>query len=100
MKRIWSVLIFGLFLSACERVPLDYVEPATKRLDSYTRYSCKYVGGNDYYNAELAYWYSDLSFSKGKVYNQWANIYTGRPSNAGNFYNILRANKEKVRTGH
>ena len=96
MKRIWSVLIFGLFLSACERVPLDYVEPATNRLDSYTRYSCKYVGSSEYYNAETAYWHWDLSFSKGKAYIQWANIYTGRPSNTGIFYNILRADNEKV----
>ena len=96
MKRIWSVLIFGLFLSACERVPLDYVEPATKRLDSYTRYSCKYVGSSEWYNAEVSYWYWDLSFSKGKVYAQWANIYTGRPSNTGNFFNILRADNERV----
>jgi len=96
MKRFVGFLFLGLFLTSCERVPLDYVEPATQRLDNYTRYSCQYTGNNSWRNAETSYWHWDLSFSKGKVYIQYANIYTGRPSTTGTFYNISRADNEKV----
>ena len=96
MKRIWGILVLGIFLNACERVPLDYVEPATKRLDNYTRYSCKYTDNNSWRNAEFLYWYYDVSFSKGNVYIQSASIYTGRSKNTGNFFKIDRPDNQKI----
>ena len=96
MKRIWGVIILGLFLTSCERVPLDYVEPATKLLGGSTRYSCKYTDHNSWRNAEYLYWYYDVSFSKGNVYIQFANIYTGRPKSTGKFYEIDRPDNQKI----
>ena len=100
MKNLISVLSVFLLLAGCETydptVQSKYIPPADNLSEGFKRYSCRYIGSSEYFNAQIKYYFIDLNLEKKTVKFNYATFKDGKKPEWQTSHNVNSTDGSRV----